>query len=123
MTINFAAGYHQRILKGRTLSRRLPGHINKGVVAHQGPGLGVVEDVGHLRLLVCRIDRHADGPEMGEAHPDIEELWAIGQEQAYPVSMAYAQLLEQTTHPQTVIQELLVGYLVLLVTELPSLRS
>ena len=62
--------------------------VDERLVAHEGGGLGVLEDVAHLGGGEPPVDRHRDGAEVVGGEDRLEELGAVVREQADDVAGA-----------------------------------
>ena len=67
---------------------RLVGQLDQGLVAHQGPRAGVLEDVPHLGRREPPVDRHRDGAQVVGGEDRLQELGAVVREQGHDIAGA-----------------------------------
>ena len=85
------------------------GHVDERGVGDEPGGFGVVEDVGRFVALVGGVDGDGDGADGGQSEPAVEELGAVGQEEADPVAGVDAQTTEHSGGAEGPFLELAVG--------------
>ena len=83
--------------------------LDQGTVGHHDAGLGVVENVGRLVSLVGGIDRHGNCADAGKAKPAVDELWAVGQKKADPVTVRDTQAPKHSRCLKDPVLKLAVG--------------
>jgi hypothetical protein len=73
------------------------------------PGLGVGDDLGHLRRRQAPVHRDVDGVELGEAERDVEELQAVLVDEGHAVAGPDARGPQSLGHPRRALVELAEG--------------